>query len=264
MFSLVSVGHNNDFYKGDAFFSSFWKLGMFEKKTESILLRYERLSLQSMNCGSGGVSDLVVDKLPKKFGDNLKKVDQMLCESFKDSRLRELRLFVYNKDYDFKKWGLAYKYNENWVEQQVEVEDLGHAKYDQLGGSRRIIQDWRGAESVAGLDVNELKDKRFSGDFDPFGDFPEVTRYLQGNGGDYAFVVVVSNTISYMMDKTYCECIIDTHNEKEEVYKEAVKILKEMRGYEKQMLKFYVITDKIRLFEEQKEGKWKVTEVLKK
>jgi hypothetical protein len=84
---------------------------------------------------------------------------------------------------------------------------------------------------------------------------------LRGDGSDFAFVVILSNTIDQMMALNSAELSVQMKFGDEKELAENEKILEELRKKPIDLLKFYVVTVRLRLFEEQKNGGWKVTEV---
>ncbi len=250
--SLVSQGHNNLFFPGDAYFSSEWKFGQFDEEDElkSIELRYSRLSLGIMACGYAGCEKLKIEGLSLMYQNNLKKVNELLLNEYKalaskrnvyvDDKKeinRFFRLLVYNKDYDFKERGLAFKYNEDWARIQKVEAKRRHAIYDGVGGKYSVLKDWEGSSKVKGLKTTHM----------PKDLTPEmgVEEAVKGNAADYVFIIPLSNTIDRMME-----------GDEEETYTIAGKGKKPI-----ELLRFIVVAEKIQLYEKLPENKWQVTEL---
>jgi hypothetical protein len=287
--SLQGFGNNIDFLKGDAYFASSWNTILFSNPPEGIMLRYSRLTHMSMDCGNLGVEAIIIQNIPEPYRKNLKLVDQLLAKTGKDVEKVPRRLLIYNKDYDFEKWGIGYKYNEDWVEQQTGSDDRRHAKYDLLGDSSRVIKDWQFAVNVNPLKGSVVKvddnmneelyeillaeedepiesskpenDAQNPYDESPFSSKSLPKEVLVGNGNDFALVVMLSASLDQMMLNTYSELRAKFDLDDSSITnEERQKIPKEIKLLPVELMKFYVIDEKIRLFEEQKNGDWKVTE----
>jgi len=235
----LASAHNNLFFPGDAYFSTTWQMKKLELKDKSLTFGYFRLSQVFMACGYAGCSNLQVNELPDNYVANLKKANELLEKKYKHlatidtykeaDKTPYFRAFIYNKNYDFAKLGIGYKFNENWAKLQTENAKRGHAIYD---GVLSTIFDWEHAAEVPGLSLTK-KPKSLEA-------FMGVEEAIEGNAKDYSIVIVLGNYLDEIAE--------DKMNKDFGQKRKADK--KEPDAFQ-----FLVIDDKIRLFTRTHEGK---------
>ncbi|MEM9412917.1 MAG: hypothetical protein AAGA30_17530 [Planctomycetota bacterium] len=175
-FPLRGIANNNYFIPGDAFY--YFEISQAEwdefKKGSLSTWAYDRPDhLPLMLCGYAGyrnmdVSDLpndyrkrfieAVERMKKQFPTRVEKIqeDGLFNQKVRRSiEKNQIRIFVYNKEFDFTKHRIGLKYNETWPEMGPR---LGHAKehfqFDFFVNTpKAIAESWRMGSNVKGLQV---------------------------------------------------------------------------------------------------------------
>lgn len=213
--SPVASAHNNLFFPGDSYYSWTWDLGKENAKKKEMVLVYRRLSSFYMFCGYAGYVKIKVDGFSDKMFANLQKSERLLRTRYKGLALKEMILgdedsenkemlyfqaFIYNKDYDFEKYGIGYKFNEDWARFQKKDLKKHHAIYD---GILNPIFDWEHADEVAPLKLTKLKVL----------DGNEGQTHFTGNAKDLVVVVQLGNYLLQKSLKQKVEYLIETEKE---------------------------------------------------
>ena len=172
-FSVITVaGANNTlFLPSDAFF--FARLTSKEvddlATQESPTLLYGNHWDGGRGCGVFGYSELKIVAMPEVEKTLLRKaftlLQNNLDEKFISNGSEETRpainIFVYNADYDWKRFGIALQYNENWPDETV-ASGVTHREHMVLESfilpedghvARLLERNWRDSKSVQKLDV---------------------------------------------------------------------------------------------------------------
>lgn len=218
-------------------------------KDDNHTFLYYRLSKDFMACGYAGCYHLKVKDFSEKYVANLKKANDLLKAEYKNlaaintyeksDKTPYFRVFIYNKDYDFAKLGLGYKFNENWAKLQTKDAKRRHAIYD---GTLNVPFDWEHAADVGGLKLTKMPKslEGFMGEEEP----------VEGNAKDYSIVIVLGNYLDTTQDE------LDLMFEQNK--KEGGNLAKRQFLDDYQ---FLVIDDKIRLFSKDYEGKITIKEL---
>lgn len=176
--TISCFANNNYFLPGDAFF--YFEVSQAEwiefKNESRSTWDYDRpRHLPRMFCGYAGyrvldVSPLTkdyrarfinaVDSMKKSYPTTIKK--ELVPNGFADLKdeaeieTNQIRIFVYNRSFDFSKRRIALKYNEQWPEVG---ERIGHRRehfqFDFFVNSpKAIAESWRMASKVHPLDID--------------------------------------------------------------------------------------------------------------
>lgn len=184
----ILVAGNTDFLPGDAFFHTRLTAKRLEtlKNSEEKSFQYIRPEDEATaGCGYAGYSKLIVKNLKEETIDILNKIylkrPVKYYEEFtyteNDKKVIERReldaahVFIYNKDFDFQKYFIGLKYNENWAKESISFGHK-HASYESFL-PEKVIDDWRDSKKVKKLQTN-AKLKNFSKSKKPFysGNYP--------------------------------------------------------------------------------------------
>ncbi len=174
-----SFANNNYFIPGDAFF--YFEIEQSEwadfKSGELSTINYDRPDhLPFMLCGYAGYQKLNITNLPKEYRGRLVRAVESMKELYptkiveidhgkpeffgspsgiEKKEINKIRIFVYNKTFDFAKYQIGLKYNEAWPESAVA---LGHSKkhfqFDFFVNTPKgITESWRIGTDVDPLNV---------------------------------------------------------------------------------------------------------------
>ncbi|HBE66760.1 MAG TPA: hypothetical protein DDW52_01295 [Planctomycetaceae bacterium] len=172
-------GNNSYFIPGDAFFyceidQSEWKA---LKSGELSVLDYDRPEELSLAfCGYAGYKRLDVSNLSKSFRGRLIKAIAVVKEKYptkmveidhgtpkffgdpagiEKKEINKLRIFVYNRSFDFSQYRVGLKYNETWAESGVQLGFArDHFRYDFfIPTSQGMTESWRMGSAVSPLSV---------------------------------------------------------------------------------------------------------------
>ncbi len=175
-----SFANNNYFIPGDAFFYVEIEKSEWEdfKSGKLSTLDYDRPDhLPFMLCGYAGYQKLDIANLPKEYRAGLVQAVEAMKENYptkiieidhgqpkffgspsgiEKKEINKIRIFVYNKAFDFAKFRVGLKYNESWPESAIA---LGHQKdhfqFDFFVNTPKgITESWRMGCEVSPLDVD--------------------------------------------------------------------------------------------------------------
>ncbi|MCH2183514.1 MAG: hypothetical protein MK108_16060 [Mariniblastus sp.] len=171
-----ALANNNYFIAGDAFF--YFEIDRAEweelKSGQLTKLEYDRPPhLSSAFCGYAGHSHLDIGSQSPELRDRLLAAITTMKQTYPsnvvqidnpygtdpekvDTEGNKIRVFVYNKDFDFSKYRIGLKYNETWPEMAAE---LGHTKKHFkvdffVDTPRGITESWRMSKDVPPLDAD--------------------------------------------------------------------------------------------------------------
>ena len=181
LLAMVSqcFANNNYFIPGDAFFYFEIEQSEWEdfKSGKLSILDYDRPEhLPFMLCGYAGFQKLDIAKLPKEYRASLVQAVEAMKENYptkiieidhgqpkffgspsgiEKKEMNKIRIFVYNKSFNFAKFRIGLKYNESWPESAI---TLGHRKnhfqFDFfINTPKGITESWRMGADVKPLDV---------------------------------------------------------------------------------------------------------------
>lgn len=163
----ASTGYANNtwFLPGDAFFYA--RLSQDDARHiqlhESPTFSYGNHWNGGFGCGTIGYGKIRVRNMPK--ASRRAVLDAYMAfkqEVFADPNLeRQMSVFVYPKEYDWRKRGLGLQYNEDWVEESV-VRGAGrdHVRLESfVEAPDLIVQNWRDSTLVSplGADLPPLR-----------------------------------------------------------------------------------------------------------
>jgi len=171
--SSTAFGNNNLFLPGDAYFPTVLtedKLAKLQTDRESPpIFEYSSFGgYEGAFCGYAGYQRATIPGLDEAFITNLKIAysrirdyeHKQLVEIERDGKrvLEEtngMRVLFYAKDFEFPKYRIGLRYNEDWVE---EVVKFGHAPRHirlccLIDDADAVMESWRDAKSVACLKV---------------------------------------------------------------------------------------------------------------
>ncbi len=163
--SAVVLGNNNYFLPGDAFFSSAITSSTLDADgdTGDIELAYIRGSVDdSQFSGYAGYTTLIISGDTTKLRSSLRKrltigsgdANESTAEPAEPEKLPRLRILVYRRTFDFKRYHLGITNNEKWMD---EVKVFGHSGSIRLcpfvSSREGVVESWRNAEAVDPLGV---------------------------------------------------------------------------------------------------------------
>lgn len=189
--------HNNLFFPGDAYFSAAFTKDLIAKigKNDGFVIPYHRYSKSFMACGYAGLSNAGISKLPEATQQNLKEtLEQLFKEEADKARTREtdkgkLKYFpvlIYNKDFNFKKFPVGLKFNENFKSEQIEKAKRAHAVDDRVESKELRQFDDKYAKVVRALDVQKIPKDLTA--------FMGVNEPIKIDGSKILFVVLLGGT----------------------------------------------------------------------
>ncbi|QDU53080.1 hypothetical protein [Gimesia panareensis] len=124
-----AYANNTRFLPGDAFYYIRLNLKEIQKfqSVESPLFAYGNHWNGGFGCGYWGFDELQLLQMPAETRRALLETYRELQPEIEknENLLGKMSVFVYNKDYDWQKYGLGLQYNENWLDESV---DLGMSR----------------------------------------------------------------------------------------------------------------------------------------
>lgn len=172
-FNCRTYANNNLFLPGDAFFpteltaDSIAKLATEKKQHEFVYSSFG--GYDGAFCGYAGYNRAKISSLDDAFIENLKSAYEQIRE-YEPRTLREekrdgktvlreingIRVLFYNESFEFPKFELGLRYNENWVTETVK---FGHQPRSVrlcclLDSKDAVMVSWRDAGLVDSLDVS--------------------------------------------------------------------------------------------------------------
>ena len=155
--------NNTYFLPGDAFFYVRLDLESSQKlaDSKSPILQYGSHWNGGFGCGHIGYQKIELANMP----DTTKKAIANSYRKFQDKIKRDANLggqmsvFVYSKEYDWKKHGLGLQYNENWVSESVAFgASRDHVRLENfVAQPSSLMQSWRDSTLVAPLPTSNPK-----------------------------------------------------------------------------------------------------------
>ena len=155
-----TYGNNTRFLPGDAFYYIRLNLSEIQKiqNVESPLFSYGNHWNGGFGCGYWGFDELQLLQMPAETRRALLDTYRELQPEIEKNPnlLGKMSVFVYNEQYDWQKYGLGLQYNENWIDESV---DLGMSRdYARLESfvekSGSIIQNWKYSKDIPPLKVD--------------------------------------------------------------------------------------------------------------
>ena len=155
--------NNTYFLPGDAFFYIRLDLEASLKlaDSKSPILPYGSHWNGGFGCGHIGYQNIeftnMSDATKKAFVDSYRKFQDDIDS---DQNLGgKMSVFVYSKDYDWKKYGLGLQYNENWVSESVAFgAPRDHVRLENfVAQPSSLMQSWRDSTLVAPLPTSNPK-----------------------------------------------------------------------------------------------------------
>lgn len=157
------AANNSYFLPGDSFF--FVRMTQEEiigiQKVKSPIFAYGSHSNGGFGCGFAGYSKLRVSNMSDVMKNHLltsfSDFDSSLEENFDGKKV--LCIFIYNRDYDWKKHGIGIQYNENWVNETVKFGHLKeHVRLENFTSSpQSLMYAWRDSPRIAPLATTNHK-----------------------------------------------------------------------------------------------------------
>ena len=159
--------HNNLFLPSDAYFSTAGSKEFLKAldKGEELSISYARYSTSFMACGYAGLENALIEGLPKSTRHNLQST---LLKLFKEeagkARTRETNsghvsyfpILIYNKDFDFSKYPVALKFNENFEKEQTQKAQRDRFVDDRISSKILRKLDKKYAKNVRALDSKSI------------------------------------------------------------------------------------------------------------
>lgn len=154
MLAGVTVANNTRFLPGDAFFFS--RLDQVQADSlgeiDSPLFQYGRHRDGGYGCGYIGFETLKIENMPEQARDAVGKAYKKFSPTLQEDALGRscISVFVVNKDYDWKKLGLGFQYNENWADQSVEFgAKRDHVRLESFfDDADTVARNWRDSKRV--------------------------------------------------------------------------------------------------------------------
>ena len=181
----LSWANNSYFIPGDAFFyfeidQAEWKA--FKAGKQSIW-KYDRPEHLSFTfCGYAGYENLDLGDLPDDFRKRFIESVDTMKKSFptkieerevpngfapgliekEQFELNKIRIFVFNKDFDFSRHRIGLKYNESWPDFAVKKGyEREHFRYDFfIATPQAIVESWRMGSEVPALQIEFPEDDK--------------------------------------------------------------------------------------------------------
>ena len=155
--------NNTYFLPGDAFFYARLDLESAQKlaDSESPILPYGSHSNGGFGCGYIGYKNIELAKM----SDATKAAIVDAYRQFRDEVNGDANLggkmsvFIYSKEYDWKKYGLGLQYNENWVAESVAFGvSRDHVRMENfVEQPSALMQNWRDSNLIAPLPTTNPK-----------------------------------------------------------------------------------------------------------
>lgn len=154
-----------NFFPGDSHFTTDLSQRSLKRiKTENGLqFSYYVIAGKVMFCGHAGFLNLNFEGKTAKLKANYLRAASILFEKFMPdidsygvpSLVEDdfFPVFVYNRDFDFKKYMIGPRYNENWENVQLDMFGLKHANYPGFDNQDLIYRDYRDAEKARPLEL---------------------------------------------------------------------------------------------------------------
>ena len=168
LLTLLSPAHatNDNFLPGDSFFPSkvlYKNLQRQEQEAEPVY--YYNYICELAFCGYAGYSQLKLDKQNEQLAKNIRKAYLHIRKSQpirlrpkKNAKLPQkkqgtpnldnfyetngLSIFFYNEDYDWQRWKIGLKYNENWREEMKKfINASSYCAFVKKGGCAQEINN---------------------------------------------------------------------------------------------------------------------------
>lgn len=169
--------NNNYYFPGDAFFyfeidQDEWKA--LQDGTLNVLkydrpehlafafcgyAGYEKIDLSSMSTDFRARFIAAVQKMKEQYPTKIEMIQKPAFFGGEGEKERveknKVRIFVYNKDFDFSKFRIALKYNESWPETAKSMgHQLQHFRFDYFVTTAQALdQSWRWGSSVDALEA---------------------------------------------------------------------------------------------------------------